>query len=165
VAVKHLTPSWRIGHGFDIHRTEPGDGVWLGGVKVPAPFALSGHSDADVLLHAITDAIFGALADHDIGHYFPPSDPANKGRASIEFLQFALGRMRDQGYSIGNLDCNIICEAPRISPVREAIRDALGMALALPTDRISVKGRTHEKVDAIGRSEAVSCHVVILLFQ
>lgn len=153
----------KIGLGYDIHRTQPGDHVWLGGVKVAAPFSLVGHSDADVLLHAITDAILGALADYDIGHYFPASDPANKNRPSRDFLLFALERMRVKKYRLENLDCNIICEEPRIAPVREEIRLCLARLLEINTDCISVKGRTNEEVDAAGRGEAVVCQVSLLL--
>lgn len=153
----------KIGLGYDIHRTQPGDHVWLGGVKVAAPFSLVGHSDADVLLHAITDAILGALADYDIGHYFPPSDPANKNRPSSDFLLFAVEKMRVKKYRLGNLDCNIICEEPRIAPVREEIRLSLARLLEINTDCISVQGRTNEKVDAVGRGEAVVCQVSLLL--
>lgn len=153
----------RIGLGYDIHRTTSGDHIWLGGAKISAPFSLVGHSDADVLLHAITDAILGALADYDIGHYFPPSDAANKGRPSRDFLAFALERMRARGYAIGNIDCNIICEAPRIAPVREEIRTALAQLAGIKLDQISVKGRSNEKSDAVGKGEAVVCQAAVLL--
>lgn len=153
----------RIGLGYDIHRTQPGDCVFLGGVRIPAPFALAGHSDADVVLHAITDAILGALADYDIGHYFPPSDETNRDRKSSDFLLFAVGRMQNAGHRIGNVDCNIICETPRISPVREEIRISIAGLLGVSPGQVSVKGRTNEKVDAVGRGEAVVCQAVVLL--
>jgi 2-C-methyl-D-erythritol 2,4-cyclodiphosphate synthase len=153
----------RIGLGYDIHRTQKGDHIFLGGVKISAPFSLVGHSDADVLLHAITDAIFGALADHDIGHYFPPSDAANKNRPSRDFLDFALEKMRGHQLAISNIDCNIICEEPRIAPVRDAIRASLAKLMGISVDQVSVKGRSNEKVDATGRGEAVICQAVVLL--
>jgi 2-C-methyl-D-erythritol 2,4-cyclodiphosphate synthase len=153
----------RIGLGYDIHRTTTGDSIWLGGVKIPAPFSLVGHSDADVLLHAITDAILGALADFDIGHYFPPSDAANKNRPSRDFLTFALEKMRARQYAIGNIDCNIICETPRIAPIREDIRRSLSTLMHIDLDQVSVKGRSNEKVDATGRGEAVICQASVLL--
>lgn len=155
--------SCRIGLGYDIHRTRPGDHIWLGGARIAAPFSLVGHSDADVLLHAVTDAILGALADYDIGHYFPPSDAANKDRPSRDFLSFALERMRARGYTVGNVDCNIICEEPRIAPVREDIRSSLANLAGINPDQVSIKGRSNEKADAAGRGEAVVCHAVVLL--
>jgi 2-C-methyl-D-erythritol 2,4-cyclodiphosphate synthase len=153
----------RIGLGYDIHRTGDGDHVWLGGVRVTAPFSLIGHSDADVLLHAITDAILGALGDNDIGYYFPASDQANKNRASADFLRFALARMQQRGYAIANIDCNIVCELPRIAPVREEIRTSLSALLGIAPSQISVKGRTNETVDAVGEGRAVVCQAVALL--
>jgi 2-C-methyl-D-erythritol 2,4-cyclodiphosphate synthase len=153
----------RIGLGYDIHRTGDGDHVWLGGVRVTAPFSLIGHSDADVLLHAITDAILGAIADYDIGHHFPPSDENNRGRRSADFLSFALARMQQRGYAIANIDCNIICELPRIAPVREEIRASLSALLGIAPSQISVKGRTNETVDAVGEGRAVVCQAVALL--
>lgn len=165
-----MTHNLRIGLGYDIHRTRlpaaggaGDDHIWLGGAKIPAPFSLVGHSDADVLLHAVTDAILGALADYDIGHYFPPSDAANKDRPSRDFLSFALERMRARGYTIGNIDCNIICEAPRIAPVREDIRRSLASLAGINPDQVSIKGRSNEKVDAVGRGEAVVCQAAVLL--
>lgn len=153
----------RIGLGYDIHRTGEGDHVWLGGVLIAAPFSLIGHSDADVLLHAITDAILGAIADYDIGHHFPPSDESNRGRPSADFLRFALERMQNEGYAITNIDCNIICELPRIAPVREEIRKKLAELMGVSVKQISVKGRTNEKVDAAGEGRAVICQAAVLL--
>jgi 2-C-methyl-D-erythritol 2,4-cyclodiphosphate synthase len=154
----------RIGLGYDIHRTDPsGQSIWLGGIKIPAPFSLIGHSDADVLLHAVTDAIFGALADQDIGHHFPPADAANKNRSSGDFLAFALQRMNTRGYRVGNVDCNIICEEPRISVVREQIRASLASLMKVGIDQVSVKGRSNEKVDAAGNGQAVICQAIVLL--
>lgn len=163
MAVKNPAPSWRIGLGYDIHRTQPGDHVWLGGVRVAAPFSLVGHSDADVLLHAVTDAILGALADHDIGHYFPPTAMENHNRKSSDFLDFALEKMYRAGYGINNLDCNIVCEEPRIAPVRDEIRASLARLLRISITRISVKGRSNEGLDAIGAKSAIACQAIVLL--
>ncbi len=130
----------RVGLGYDIHRTKEGDHVWLGGLRIPAPFSLVGHSDADVLLHAITDAIFGALGDYDIGYHFPPSDEKNRGRKSAEFLQFAIARMKSAAYKIGNIDCNIICEMPRITPVlvphRDEFSETVGYRIESPRKKV-----------------------------
>lgn len=153
----------RVGLGYDIHRAKPGDHIWLGGVKVNSPFALDGHSDADVLLHAVTDAILGALALDDIGHHFPPSDPENKNRASKDFLAFAVAKMKGANYAIGNIDCNIICEEPRVASWRQQIRDSLASLLGVSLSQISVKGRTNEQLDAVGRKEAVACQAIVLL--
>lgn len=163
MTASNLATSCRIGLGYDIHRTGEGDHVWLGGVKVSAPFSLVGHSDADVLLHAITDAILGALGDNDIGHYFPPSDEKNRGRKSSDFVTFAVKRMQSAGYAIANADCNIICEAPRILPVREAIRASLAGLLGVSEGQVSIKGRSNEQVDAVGERRAVVCQAVVLL--
>ena len=168
MAVKNPATSCRIGLGYDIHRTKlPANGgatsVVLGGIEIAAPFSLDGHSDADVLLHAITDAILGALADHDIGHYFPPGDEKNRNRKSADFLVFALGRMRSAGYEIANLDCNLICEQPKIAPVRHQLRGAVADLLGVSIDRVSIKGRTNEKLDAAGRGEAIMCQAIVLL--
>lgn len=158
-----LAASCRIGLGYDIHKTGPGDHVWLGGVRIEAPFSLVGHSDADVLLHAVTDAILGALGDADIGHYFPPSDEQNRHRKSSDFVRFAAERMQSAGYKIGNVDCNVICELPRIAPVREIIREALAELIGATPAQVSVKGRTNEKQDAVGEGRAVVCQAVVLL--
>ncbi|MBV6493369.1 MAG: 2-C-methyl-D-erythritol 2,4-cyclodiphosphate synthase [Turneriella sp.] len=153
----------RVGIGYDIHRTKEGDHIYLGSRKIAAPFSLEGHSDADVLLHALTDAVLGALSDFDIGHYFPPSKEENKNRASRDFILFAAERMRMRGYKIENIDCNIICEAPKIAPVREEIRLALAKLLGITVDAISVKGRTNEKMGAIGEGKAIACQAIVLL--
>lgn len=153
----------RVGLGYDIHRTGPGDAIFLGGIKIPAPFSLIGHSDADVLLHAITDAILGALALEDIGHYFPPGDVANKNRASSDFLAFAVKSAQDKNYAVGNVDCNIICEEPKIAPHRQQIRESVARLLQVDVGQVSIKGRTNEQVDAVGRKEAMAAQAVVLL--
>lgn len=163
VAVNNQATSCRIGLGYDIHRTIPGKHVQLGGLQIAAPFSLEGHSDADVLLHAVTDAILGALAMEDIGHYFPPTDPANKGRASSEFLEFAVKSAHEKKYNVGNVDCNVICEEPKIGPHRQAIRESLAKLLKVDIGQVSVKGRTNERVDAVGRKEAVAVQAIVLL--
>ncbi len=153
----------RIGIGYDIHRTCAGDHIWLGGVKVTAPFSLEGHSDADVLLHAITDAVLGALAQEDIGHHFPPSDEKNRKRKSSDFLKFAIERMREAKYKIANVDCNVICERPRIAPLRDKLRTSLATLLQIDLSQVSVKGKTNERADTVGQEGAVICQAVVLL--
>ena len=134
----------RTGSGFDVHRAVAGDHVWLCGVKVAAPFALSGHSDADVALHAVTDALFGALGDGDIGSHFPPSDPQWKGTASEVFLAFAKTRVAERGGSISHVDITVICEMPKVGPHREPMRARVAEILELAIDQVSVKATTTE---------------------
>lgn len=155
----------RIGKGYDIHATMPGNLVILGGVEIPAAFALKGHSDADVLMHAITDALLGAIAAEDIGHYFPPSKEENRNRPSKDFLIFARDLVRDRGFVISNIDSNIIAEEPKVGPYRDSIRENIAALLELGKDQIAVKGKTNEKLDSIGRREAIAAEAVVLLSQ
>jgi 2-C-methyl-D-erythritol 4-phosphate cytidylyltransferase/2-C-methyl-D-erythritol 2,4-cyclodiphosphate synthase len=146
----------RTGNGFDVHRFGPGDRVVLCGIVIPFDRGLLGHSDADVAMHALTDAIFGALAEGDIGQWFPPSDPAWQGAASEIFLRKALDRAAARGYAITHLDCTIVCEAPRIGPYAAEMRAALGRIAGLDTDRISVKATTSEQLGFTGRGEGIA---------
>jgi len=146
----------RIGQGFDVHAFGEGDHVWLGGVKIPHSRAMVGHSDADVVLHALTDAILGALCDGDIGQHFPPSDPQWKGARSDIFLKDALRRVVLRQGLVAHLDVTIICEAPKISPHRETIRAQIAQICALPLDRISVKATTTEQLGFTGRKEGIA---------
>lgn len=149
-------PDVRTGQGFDVHKFAEGTSVWLCGVEIPHDYRLEGHSDADVGLHALTDAILGALADGDIGAHFPPSDPRWKGAASEIFLIDAMDRVRARGASITNLDITLICEAPKIGPHRDRIRARLAEITALETDRISVKATTSEGLGFTGRREGIA---------
>lgn len=146
----------RIGSGYDVHAFGPGDHVWLGGVKIAHDAALVGHSDADVLLHALTDAILGALADGDIGSHFPPSDPRWKGAASDQFLKHAVARVAARGGMVAHLDATIICEAPKVGPHRDAIRESVARIAGLSLDRVAVKATTSEKLGFTGRREGVA---------
>lgn len=146
----------RLGNGFDVHAFEPGDGVILCGVTIPHDRKLKGHSDADVAMHAITDAIYGALADGDIGQHFPPSDPQWKGAASEIFLRHAVESAHDRGYAISNVDCTIICERPKIGPHAETMKDRLASLLGLAPNRISVKATTSERLGFTGREEGIA---------
>ena len=146
----------RTGQGYDVHAFGPGDHVWLGGVKIPHTAALVGHSDADVLLHAITDAILGALADGDIGSHFPPSDPQWKGAASDQFLRHAVGLVRKRGGQIAHLDATLICEAPKVGPHRDAIRTRIAEICDLPIGRVAVKATTSEGLGFTGRREGIA---------
>ena len=147
----------RVGQGFDVHAFAPGDHVWLCGVRIPHSAALTGHSDADVGLHALADAIYGALAEGDIGQHFPPSDPQWKGAASKVFLAHAAERVRARGAMIVHLDVTLICEAPKIGPHREAMRARVAEIAGLDVGRVAVKATTSEKLGFTGRGEGIAC--------
>ena len=146
----------RTGTGFDVHKFAPGDHVWLCGVRVPHVARLDGHSDADVGLHALTDAILGALGDGDIGQHFPPSDPRWRGAASHIFLEDAARRVREAGGRIVNVDVTLICEAPRIGPNRDAMREAIARMLGIDMARVGVKATTSEGLGFAGRREGIA---------
>jgi len=146
----------RTGSGYDVHAFGAGDHVMLGGVKIPHPRGLTGHSDADAVLHALVDAILGALAEGDIGAHFPPGDPQWKGAPSEKFLQFAAGRVRARGGLIAHLDVSVICEAPRIGPHRDAMRERIAAIAQISPERVAVKATTNEKLGFIGRGEGIA---------
>ena len=146
----------RVGNGFDVHAFGPGNHVTLCGIDVAFDKGLSGHSDADVGMHAITDAIYGALADGDIGQHFPPSDPQWKGAASDIFLKHAVGRASARGYAISNVDCTLICEMPKIGPHADAMRARLAEIMGLETGQVSVKATTSEQLGFTGRGEGIA---------
>jgi 2-C-methyl-D-erythritol 4-phosphate cytidylyltransferase / 2-C-methyl-D-erythritol 2,4-cyclodiphosphate synthase len=145
----------RAGSGFDVHAFGPGDHVTLGGIRIPCDRALTGHSDADVALHALTDAILGALADGDIGAHFPPTDPQWRGASSDRFLVFAVERVRARGGLIAHLDLTIVCEFPRISAHRDTMRANIARLARLDTGRVAVKATTSEKLGFTGRGEGI----------
>jgi 2-C-methyl-D-erythritol 4-phosphate cytidylyltransferase / 2-C-methyl-D-erythritol 2,4-cyclodiphosphate synthase len=147
----------RVGQGFDVHAFAPGDHVWLCGLRIPHSAALSGHSDADVGLHALADALYGALAEGDIGQHFPPSDPQWKGTASKVFLVDAAERVRTRGGTIVNLDVTLICEAPKIGPHREPMRARVAEIAGLDIGRVAVKATTSERLGFTGRGEGIAC--------
>lgn len=146
----------RVGNGFDVHSFTDGDHVTLCGVQIPHHKALTGHSDADVAMHALTDAIYGALADGDIGQHFPPSDPQWKGADSAVFLIHAIGRARARGYALGNADVTLICEAPKIGPHASAMAARLADILQVDPGQISVKATTSERLGFTGREEGIA---------
>lgn len=161
--------SVRVGHGYDLHRLEPvapagaGRPFVLGGVRVPHDRGPVGHSDGDALLHAVTDAILGALGEPDIGQLFPDNDARWDGQDSELFLAEAVRRMRERSLRVGNLDATVICERPKIGPVKAGIRANLARMLGCEEGRVNLKGKTHEKVDAVGEGRAIEVHVVALL--
>lgn len=154
---------YRIGFGNDIHRLVPGRPLILGGVEINADLGAEGHSDADALTHAITDAIFGALALGDIGSHFPNSDERWRDAESFVFLRFAVGEAKRLGFRVANVDSTISLESPKLRPYIEQIREGLAVALEITHDRVSVKAKTGEAVDAVGERRAVKAEAVVLL--
>jgi 2-C-methyl-D-erythritol 4-phosphate cytidylyltransferase / 2-C-methyl-D-erythritol 2,4-cyclodiphosphate synthase len=146
----------RVGSGFDVHAFTDGDHVWLGGGRLPAERGVLAHSDGDVVLHALTDAVLGAIAEGDIGMFFPPSDPQWRGASSERFLAFAAERVRARGGLIDNLDATVLCEEPRIGPHRELIRATIATIARVPLGAVSVKATTTEKLGFIGRGEGIA---------
>ncbi len=157
-----MTPL-RVGLGEDTHRTQPGGPLRLGGVTIPHHRSLDGHSDADVLLHAVTDAILGAANLPDIGELFPNTDPANRGRDSGELLKLAAAAARESGYEIINLDCVVSAQEPKISPHKMAIRSAIAALLGIEVEQVGVKAKTGEHVGPVGRGEAIEARCVVLV--
>ncbi|WP_425617393.1 2-C-methyl-D-erythritol 2,4-cyclodiphosphate synthase [Anatilimnocola sp. NA78] len=153
----------RVGIGHDTHRLGQGGPLTLGGITIPHDHHLIGHSDADALLHAITDAILGAAALGDIGELFPDTAPENKGRDSADMLRLAHDRVKAAGYRIGNLDCIVFAQRPKLLPHKTAIREQISRILELPVDRIGLKAKTGENVGPIGREEAISTECIVLL--
>ena len=146
----------RLGHGYDVHAFEPGDHVTLCGVAVPHDKKLKGHSDADVGMHALTDAIYGALAEGDIGRHFPPSEPQWKGAASKIFLDHAVKLAETRGFRLGNADVTLICERPKIGPHAAEMAQALARIIGIEPGRISVKATTSERLGFTGREEGIA---------
>jgi len=153
----NATNDIRVGQGFDVHAFAPGDAVWLCGVRIPHVKALSGHSDADVALHALADALYGALGDGDIGAHFPPSDERWRGADSSIFLAHAVERVRARGGLVAHLDATLICEAPKIGPHREAMRTRIAEIAGVAIDRVGVKATTSEGLGFAGRREGIAC--------
>lgn len=161
--------SFRVGHGYDLHRLEPlppaGNGrpLVLGGVRLEHEAGPISHSDGDALYHAITDSLLGAISHPDIGQLFPDTDPRHDAQDSGVFLMEAVRRVRMGGWVVVNLDATVILERPKLSPHKEAMRGNIARHLGVTPDRVNVKGKTHERVDAVGEGRAVEVHVVVLL--
>jgi 2-C-methyl-D-erythritol 2,4-cyclodiphosphate synthase len=154
---------FRIGFGYDVHRLEPGIPFWLGGVNIPHEKGSLGHSDADVLIHAICDALLGAAALGDIGTHFPDTDPAYKGIASILLLKKTGELLKEQGYAVGNIDSTICLQIPRIKPFIPQMCEAIASCLGIDAGAVSVKATTEEKLGFTGREEGVSAYAVALI--
>ena len=155
----------RIGHGYDVHRLVSGRDLILGGVKIPYALGLDGHSDADVLLHAVMDALLGAAALGDIGQHFPDTDPAYKGISSIKLLEAVGKLLEEKGYVIENIDATIIAQRPKLAAYRPQMAENIAHALKLPVNRVSVKATTEEHLGFTGMEEGMACHAVCLLEQ
>ena len=156
---------YRTGLGWDNHRIAAGRPLILGGIAIEADFGLDGHSDADVLAHAITDALLGAAAQGDIGMHFPDSDPQWKGAASLQFLHHAVQITRVAGFRIVNVDSTVILERPKLKDYRQAIRQSLAETLGLDTDRVSVKFKTSEKVGPVGEGKSAEAQAIVTIFK
>lgn len=154
---------FRIGNGYDSHRFEEGRALVLGGVRIPRHAGLKGHSDGDALMHAITDAVFGAVADGDIGTHFPDSAPEWEGADSAVLLAMAGRRLRELGYAVANVDASVLAQEPVLRPYVGAMRARIAEALSIPVGSVSVKGKTNEGMDAVGRGEGVAVHASVLV--
>ena len=153
----------RIGHGYDVHRLAEGRKLILGGVEIPYERGLLGHSDADVLTHAVMDALLGACALGDIGHLFPDSDPAYAGADSLRLLDEVMSRLHAQGFRVGNVDATVLAQAPKLAPHLPAIRRNLADRLQVPLSRVSVKATTEEGLGFTGAGEGMAAHAVCLV--
>lgn len=158
-------PLYRTGLGYDVHRLADGEELWLGGIKINHPRGLSGHSDADVALHALVDALLGATAQGDIGQHFPPSDPQWKGANSAQFVEHAAKLTAQAGYAIANVDLTIICEAPKIGPYRDVMQARIAELLSLDAGQVSVKATTTERLGFTGRGEGIAAQAIATVYQ
>ena len=157
------TPIMRIGHGYDVHRLVSDRRLIIGGVTVPYERGLLGHSDADVLLHAVMDAVLGALALGDIGHLFPDNDPAYAGADSLELTRRVAVVIRENGYAVGNIDATVIAQAPKLAPYIPEMREHIADAFGCESDRVSVKATTEERLGFTGSGEGIAAHAVCIL--
>ena len=156
-------PPLRIGTGFDLHRLEPGHPLIVAGVELPHDRGCVAHSDGDVALHALTDALLGSVAAGDIGALFPDTDPQWAGAASNHFVHAALDQVAAAGYTVGNVDLTVVLERPKLRPHIDRIREAVADLLSTPLEAVSIKAKTHERVDAVGRGDAIACHASVLV--
>ena len=153
----------RVGQGWDVHRIVPGRPLILGGITIPCEFGLEGHSDADVLSHAITDAILGAITAGDIGMHFPDTDPRWKGAGSLQFLRHAVDLAAEAGFTIGNVDSTVILERPKLKDFRLPIRESLAAAMGVALEQVSVKFKTAERVGPVGEGRSAESQAIVCL--
>lgn len=156
---------FRVGQGYDVHRFESGRELWLGGVKLEYPLGLKGHSDADVLLHAISDALLGALALRDIGYHFPDNDPKYKGADSRRLLKEVVRLVLQKGYKVGNIDATIVAEQPKINPYVPAMQEVIAQLLSVEVDQVSIKATTNEHMGFTGRQEGILALATALVYR
>lgn len=156
---------FRVGQGYDVHRFELGRELWLGGVKLESPLGLKGHSDADVLLHAISDALLGALALRDIGYHFPDNDPKYKGADSRQLLKEVVRLVLQKGYKVGNIDATIVAEQPKINPYVPAMQEVIAQLLSVELDQVSIKATTNEQMGFTGRQEGIMALATALVYR
>lgn len=156
---------FRVGQGYDVHRFESGRELWLGGVKIEYPLGLKGHSDADVLLHAISDALLGALALRDIGYHFPDNDPKYKGADSKQLLKEVARLVLQKGYKVGNIDATIVAEQPKINPYVPAMQEVIAHLLSVDVDQVSIKATTNEQMGFTGRQEGILALAIALVYR
>ena len=154
---------FRIGHGYDVHRLVENRKLILGGVEIPYEKGLLGHSDADVLLHAVSDALLGAVALGDIGKHFPDTDPAYAGADSLKLLELVVEKVREQGYAVGNLDATVLCQKPQLAPYIGSMREKIAAVCGVSAEQVSVKATTEEKLGFTGEGLGISAHCVCLL--
>lgn len=155
----------RIGYGYDVHRLTEGRRLILGGVEVPFEKGLLGHSDADVLTHAVMDALLGACALGDIGHFFPDSDPAFAGADSLKLLEEVMRQLTARGFRVGNVDATLLAQRPRLAPYLDRMRESLAARLGVSPDRVSVKATTEETLGFTGRGEGIAAHAAALILE
>ncbi len=160
-----MTTAFRIGEGWDVHAMVPGRKLIIGGVEIPHTHGLLGHSDADVLLHAITDALLGAAALGDIGTHFPDTDARFKGADSVVLLVEAARRVGEKGYAIGNIDSTVIAQAPKLAPHIAAMRARIAQALGMDVEQVNVKAKTAEKLGPVGQGLSIEARAVVMLFK
>ncbi len=164
MSISEMRIPFRIGQGYDVHRFEEGRELWLGGIRIDYPLGLKGHSDADVLLHAISDALLGSLSLRDIGYHFPDTDPRYKGADSKVLLEEVAKLVADKGYKIGNIDATIVAEQPKINPHVEAMQTVIAGLLGIEVGQISIKATTNEKMGFTGRQEGILAIATALVY-
>jgi 2-C-methyl-D-erythritol 4-phosphate cytidylyltransferase/2-C-methyl-D-erythritol 2,4-cyclodiphosphate synthase len=160
-----MIPDIRTGFGFDVHKLIPGEGVWLGGVLIPCPYALLGHSDADALLHALCDAIFGTINEGDIGQHFPPTDPQWAGCPSSQFVAYAMEKLHQAGGRLINVDTLIISETPKINPHRKTLQTSIAQMVGLDPSRVNIKATTTETLGFTGRKEGLAAQAQVSVYR
>ena len=160
-----MKPNIRIGYGYDVHALAKGVDFWIGGIKVPHTYGAYGHSDADVLIHAICDALLGAANSRDIGYHFSDKDPAYKGIDSKILLKDVMGKIRERGYQVGNIDATVCLEMPKLNPHIPAMKACLARVMEIDEEDISIKATTTEKLGFVGEEKGVAAHTVALIYK